>query len=252
MKIRLANKIKREIRRFLELEEFYYLSSSVIELNNIGELRKVFGWEKHPDINDPKIYEFRHIEDVNERRVREAEILATLMCNIKPKIVIEIGTGKGHSTALMAQNSPESNIYTVNIPPEEIIAGKGGKLTTKAFNKDEIGSYYKEKKLTNITQIYANTLTWQPDIGLIDISFIDGCHDTDYVYNDTLKILRNSKPGSFILWHDFNLNLTKKYYWIHHVCKGVEKLFAKGYLKGKILHVKDSWIGIYRIPGEGK
>jgi len=35
---------------------------------------------------------------------------------------------------------------------------------------------------------------------------------------------------------------------INSVCKGIEKLYAEGYLKGQLFHVKDSWMGIYRVP----
>jgi predicted O-methyltransferase YrrM len=152
------------------------------------------------------------------------------------------------ATVLMAANAPESKIYTVNIPPEEILAGKGGELTTVALEREKIGIAFRERSLSNITQIYANTATWKPDIGTIDVAFIDGCHDTEFVYNDTRKVLRQMKPGGFILWHDFNPDLVKKYDWINSVCLGVEKLSREGLIRGRIFHIRDSWVGIYRIP----
>lgn len=140
--------------------------------------------------------------------------------------------------------------FTVNIPPEEIVSGEGGKLTTVALEREKIGIAYRERNLGNITQIYANTAKWEPAIGDIDIAYIDGCHDTEFVYNDTHKILKYMKPGGFILWHDFNLELVKKYHWINSVCLGVEKLYRDGLINGRILHIRDSWVGIYRV-GEG-
>jgi len=148
----------------------------------------------------------------------------------------------------MAVNAPQAQVFTVNITLEEIHSGKGGVLTTVALETDQIGSYYRQRQLTNIVQVLSNTAEWEPEISTIDVAFVDGCHDSDFVYNDTRKILRHAKPGSFVLWHDFNLDLVPKYHWIHSVCLGVEMLFVAGWLRGRIFHVRDSWIGVYRVP----
>jgi predicted O-methyltransferase YrrM len=225
-----------------------HLEKNVIELNDVSELRKVFGWQLEPVLDDPAIYEFNHVEDVNQRRVRDAECLATVVRNVRPAVCVDIGTSTGHSAAWMAVNAPDAKIFTVNIPPEEIRDGKGGRLTTIAFERDQIGSYYRERKLTNITQLMVNTAEWEPGIGVIDVAFVDGCHDTKFVYNDTRKLLKCMKAGSFILWHDFNVDLVDKYHWIYSVCLGMEQLFAKGILRDRVFHVRDSWVGVYRVP----
>jgi predicted O-methyltransferase YrrM len=227
-------------------EPFFFLEKKVLELNNFVELKKVFRWQQDPILDRPDVAEFDYVEDINERRLRDAESLATVMRNANPRVALEIGTADGMATILMSVNAPQSQIYTVNIPPEEVRAGKGGKLTTVALEKDKIGSAYRARNLTNITQIFANTATWKPDIGPIDVAFIDGCHDTEFVYNDTRKILRHMKPGSFILWHDFNPCLAKKFPWIHSVCR--EKLCRDGLIQGRIFLIRNSWIGIYQVP----
>ena len=197
--------IYKYIRRFLGLDELINLRSCVIELNDIQELKRVFDWSLDPKLDRPEVYKFRYIEDVNNRRLRDAECLGTVVRNINPITCLDIGTGFGYSAALMAINSPASEIYTINIPPEEF--EEGGVLTTMKLDKSKIGSYFREGKFSNIKQLYANTATWEPDIGNIDIAFIDGSHDSTFVFNDTVKILKYMKPGSFILWHDFNLGL---------------------------------------------
>ena len=229
-------------------ESFYFLEKNVVELNNYGELKKIFRWEQEPILDRPDIYDFDYVEDVNERRVRDAESLATVMRNVIPRVALEIGTANGMATLLMSVNAPDSHIFTVNIPPEELRAGKGGKLTTVALQKENIGTVFRERKLANITQIFANTATWTPDIGTIDVAFIDGCHDTRFVYNDTRKILQHMKPGGFILWHDFNPRLANKFPWIDSVCNAVEKLCCDGLIQGRIFQIRDSWVGIYQVP----
>lgn len=229
---------------------FFYLDRDVVQLNNVKELKKIFKWHLDPILDRPDMNDFDHIEDVNERRIRDAESLAIVMRNVCPEVALEIGTANGMATVLMSVNAPEAKIYTVNIPPEEIIAGKGGRLTTVAIEKEKIGTAFKERDLKNIFQIYANTASWEPDLCRIDVAFIDGCHDAKFVFNDTVKVLKYMRPGGFILWHDFNPALSKKYHWIRSVCSGVERLCRKGLIKGRIFHIRDSWVGIYQVPHE--
>src|SRR5258705_6734046 len=103
-----------------------HLEKNVIELNDVSELRKVFGWQSEPVLNDPAIYEFDYVEDVNQRRVRDAECLATVVRNVRPAVCVDLGTSTGHSAACMAGNAPDARIFTVNIPSEDIRDRKGG------------------------------------------------------------------------------------------------------------------------------
>lgn len=249
LKNRLQNHLIRgeltALRRALDPHP--HLQREVIELDNVSELLKVFNWSVQGTLDRPDIHDFDYVEDINERRVRDAESLATVMANVKPTTALEIGTSNGMGTALMSVNSPASKIFTVNIPPEEIISGEGGRLTTIALERDKIGAVYRERGLANIEQIYANTAIWAPNIGRINVAFIDGCHDEDFVYNDTKKILQHMQPGDFILWHDFNLSLTRKFGWIGEVCSGVERLYEEGLIHGHLFHLRNSWVGIHQV-----
>lgn len=227
------------------IEPLAWLQRMVIELNSFQELQKVFGWTHGPLIDDPATLEYQFIEDVNERRLRDAEALATVVRNAAAEVCLEIGTGTGRSTALIALNAPTARVYTVNIPPEEFEAG--GVLTTMKLEREEIGSYYRERGFTNVQQIFANTASWEVTIGMIDVAFIDGSHDTKFVIDDTLKVLPHIRRGGFIVWHDFNPALAKKYHWIGSVCQAVDQLVGRGVLRGRIFHVRDSWMGIYQV-----
>ena len=104
-----------------------------------------------------------------------------------------------------------------------------------------------ERGVQNITQILANTAHWEPNIGTLDVAFIDGCHDADFVYNDTRKILKSMKTGSFVMWHDFNPATIYNYRWHLTVAQGVERLLRDGLVRGRIFHVRDAWVGVYRV-----
>lgn len=239
-------RFQRLIRRALGLEEFFYLSRATIEVNDICELAKLFRWQRQPVIQYPGLDEYRYIEDLNQRRRRDVECVAYVAANANASRCLEIGTGRGYLTATIGLNAPEAAVYTINIPPEEF--DRGGRLTTMKLERDEIGAFYREIGLKNITQIFANTAIWQPDLGEIQFAFIDGSHDSEFVVNDTKKVLQMMKPGGFILWHDFNLSLAGTFPWIFSVCKGLETLYARKVLRGRIYHVRDSWVGIYIVP----
>lgn len=221
---------------------------STVQLNDVGELRKVFSWDREPVLENPEeIERFHYLEDVNQRRRRDAETIATVVRNVEPTTVVDIGTSYGASAALMAANAPKATVHTVNIPPEEF--DEGGQHTTIRLSREDIGSYYRERGYTNIRQILANTARWEPDVGRVDVAFIDGSHDTDFVMNDTLKVLRDMGPGAFLLWHDFNPYLAHNYAWIADVCRGVGSLLQRGAIAGRILLVRDSWVGVHRVGG---
>jgi hypothetical protein len=241
-------RIRTKTRNFLRVgDEFANLRRALVELDDVEELRKVFGWKLEPVLDDPSIHEFESIEDINQRRVRDAECIGTIVRNTNPSVCLDIGTAKGHSAALMAVNAPQAQVFTVNIPPEDVHSGEGGVLTTAAFEREEIGSYYRARNFTNVEQILANTAQWEPNIGTIDVALVDGCHDMEFVYNDSRKVLANMKPGSFLLWHDFNLQLVERKTWIREVCLGVQKLLEAGLIFEPMFHVRNSWVGIYRV-----
>lgn len=222
------------------------LKANVLEVRNLSYLKKAMGWINNPILEGGYLHDFQYLEDLNGRRLRDAEVIGSACCNDDPKILLEIGTSHGKTTALMAQNAPSGIVYTVNIHPEEI--AEGGKNVSFAPSREEIGRYYREKGVTNVRQIYANTKNWEPEFGPIDVAFIDGCHDADFVYNDTSKILRQCRSGSIIIWHDFAPKLVNVYKWIGSVCRGVEQLYVEGLISGRIFHVQDSWTGIYIVP----
>ena len=211
----------------------------------LSDLKKAMGWIKDPILEGDHLHGFDNHVDLNERRLRDAESVGAACANEGASIVLEIGTSHGHATALMSRNAPKATIHTINIPPEEIDAG--GTHVTHAISRDEIGRYYRERGCTNVEQIYANTATWTPDFGPIDVAFIDGCHDAGFVVNDTRKVLTKCRPGSLILWHDFNPELARQHDWLGDVCTGIERLLARRVIRGKIFRLQDSWVGVYRV-----
>lgn len=222
-----------------------HVGGCVLTARDFRCLKQAMGWTRDPDLRGDHLRAFEYIEDLNDRRLRDAEVVGGACCNGEPRTLLEIGTGLGRTTALMARNAPGATVHTVNILPGEI--AEGGSNVTFAPSREEIGRCYREEGLTNVRQIFANTRRWAPDIGPVDVAFIDGCHDADAVYEDTRKILGACRPGSIVLWHDFAPELAPVYHWIMEVCRGVDRLIADGRIRGRILHLQDSWVGIHRV-----
>jgi len=167
------------------------LDAHVREVKDWACLKQAMRWAADPVIEGAYWAGYAGVEDLNERRLRDAEVLGGVCANARGSLLLEIGTGHGVGTALMARNAPQAVIYTVNIPPEEI--REGGVMTTGALTRDEIGRCYREQGCTRVKQIFANTRDWTPDFGPIDVAFVDGCHDTAFVINDTLKALASHR-----------------------------------------------------------
>lgn len=242
-----TSRIRSRVRKWLNVLDFDRLPRMTFELNSAEELRKVFNWEIPCILDDDDAYQYKHVYDINERPRRDAESLATVIRNEGKSVCLDIGTSLGYSAALMALNAPQAQIHTVNIPPAEAVKGEGGTYITTAWEEEKIGSYYRARGFKNIRQILANTASWEPNVGVIDVAFIDGCHDTEFVINDTLKILPHVRPGGFLVWHDCSLQWAN-IPWINAVCKGIDQLYRHGVLKAPTYHVHDSWMGIYQIP----
>ncbi len=77
---RVRNRIKRALGR-----EFNLLERKVIEVENIHEMRKLFGWDREAVLDDSMLLEFNYPEDLNMRRLCDAEVIGTVMANTRPQ-----------------------------------------------------------------------------------------------------------------------------------------------------------------------
>lgn len=122
LKNKLRNKMLRWLGFFPEIDE------RIKYLNSYKELMRLFGWKNEPliDANNNNNYKYPYIEAINERALRDAEVIMAICKNANAGTILEIGTAQGYTTAGMAENAPNAIVYTVNIPPEDAIKGEGG------------------------------------------------------------------------------------------------------------------------------
>lgn len=219
----------------------------VITVNTIDEFCEYLGLS-----NSGKIFELDLETEENDcdkfkRKLKDAEVLCAISANAKGNC-LDLGTSYGRSAYRIATNLQSNfKVFTVNILPEQVDASSGSKLT-HLLNKDEIGSYFSNRNIINIVQIYADTSKWDIPTEFSDISlcYIDAAHDTELVYNDSKLIFPLVIDGGYICWHDFNPDLRYKYDWIDSAMRGVEWFMEEFSLEGEIVHLKNSWVGVYK------
>jgi len=174
----------------------------------------------------------------DDRRLKEQKLISMLCSNTNANC-IEIGTYKGQTAYNMSCNT-DKTVYTVNPLPCQM---GGGILITDTLDRDDIGAFYKHRSdRGRIVQIYENSLNWCPEnIENVKVILIDGCHDSDYVFNDAFKMYNLLDTGGFLLFHDFVLNPLRS--WNKSVYKGIEK-FCKVIGIENIYHITDTFMGL--------
>jgi predicted O-methyltransferase YrrM len=133
--------------------------------------------------------------------------LILLLKKANAKSVFEFGTYKGVSITQLALNMPEnSRIYTLDLPeddprssmpitdPEDIaLAREKGK-----------GALVPRDVAPRIQFLKQDSATFDetPFAGQMDLIFVDGAHNADYVRNDSEKAWRMARSGGIVAWHD--------------------------------------------------
>jgi len=126
-------------------------------------------------------------------KLSEIAALALLASYLKPQLIVEIGTQRGGTTLLLTENAgSETRTMTLDIlSPDEY---------------PEIGSAFRGTKWEKQINLFHNdslTFDWSPYQGIVDIVYVDGCHEYDYVWADTKTALSLRSKKGIILWHDF-------------------------------------------------
>jgi len=139
--------------------------------------------------------------------VEDLVILMYLIAREKPESVLEIGTYMGHTTRAIVENSPNTLVHTLDLPPdfsprEDLVA-----IPKDDFHLIENRDVGREFRGIvggdRIVQHFGDSATW--DFGKASgatFFFIDGAHTYEYVKNDTTKCFEICPNGGTFLWHD--------------------------------------------------
>lgn len=218
-------------------------------VDSIEELKRHFGLPCDGELLEPDLDVVENDTEVNGRKRRDAEVLCTLAANAIHN-VLELGTSHGRGAFKLASNLSHGLVcHTVNILPEQHDAS-GGKMVTHLIDKDAIGSYYRERGLKNVEQLYANTARWEipAHIRKLGMVFVDAAHDEENVYLDSKLVWDRIAPGGFIVWHDFS-QFSRRFDWIDASMRGVERFLRdQGLIDLEVVNLRHSWCGVLRKP----
>ncbi len=128
---------------------------------------------------------------------------------IQASRILEIGTFDGRTTLNLAANVAEGGkVYTVDYPEgygevsTETSSFYNNRIDSQVVGRQFAGSGYEDK----IELILHDSATLDyTQFGVLDLVFIDGCHDKSYVRLDFENALRHTRPGGVILWHDYGM-----------------------------------------------
>lgn len=214
----------------------------IVEFQSLAGMNEFFGFVPGW-VGETDLCTYQDFTDANDRKLRDAEVLTTLAKNIDGNC-LEIGTSFGRGAYKLATNILDHKgvVFTLNSLPGKT----GGSATTHELTKNQIGSFLVERNVRNFIQYYCDSKFWVPptEVKKIALVFVDGCHDEEYVLEDSRKVYALLERGGFIAWHDFapNLEGDTRASWITSCMRGVRRFCEEKEIT-KVYHLKHSWIG---------
>ncbi|HEY1081995.1 MAG TPA: class I SAM-dependent methyltransferase, partial [Prosthecobacter sp.] len=137
-----------------------------------------------------------------DHNVSEYELLtlACLVKSLRAEKVFEIGTFDGRSSRAIAMNLPQSgHLTTLNLPPGADSNDKGVQNVDSLLNLKVVSGYkfIDTPEAARITQVFGDSYTFDFTAyqNTMDLVFIDGSHDRNYVERDTLSALAMLKQS---------------------------------------------------------
>jgi hypothetical protein len=139
-------------------------------------------------------------------RFEELVILARVTKASKPRVIFEMGSYNGLTTAVFVLNSEsETQVLTLDLPPT------GGEDRPELTSDEELVasrqllSVPQALGLSRYQQILCDTMQFDPSpyTDLVGLGLVDAAHDLTHVRNDTIKMARMMSPGGLVFWHDY-------------------------------------------------
>jgi hypothetical protein len=127
-----------------------------------------------------------------EVSLTELLVIAALVRQRQPQVMLEIGTLDGRTALNLAANSAEhARVFTLDLPDQP---GSGARFTGTAF-------------AAKITQLLGDSATFDYTAlrNAVDFVFIDANHSDQNVTSDSLRALELLREGhGCIVWHDYD------------------------------------------------
>ncbi len=138
--------------------------------------------------------------------------LASITRAVRPSSVLEFGTYLGVGTLTIALNTPPgAQVTTIDLPDAPSVDDEShglslGDLELIERRRTRVGEAFAGATVRDrISQIRADSLTWQPDetLNAVDLVLVDGGHSAPLVKADSENAFRVLSPTGTILWDDY-------------------------------------------------
>lgn len=146
-------------------------------------------------------------------------VLLTLAQIIRPKVMLEVGTYLGYTTSLLAMNTNDTRIITIDLPNNKDIKNlefnqiavfhdgienDNFLRKTQSIQGEKYLDYLTPAQRNRITLIKADStsLNFKNEFGSAEFVFIDGGHENKIVIEDT-RNARSIIENGVLIWHDY-------------------------------------------------
>ena len=171
----------------------------------------------------------------------DAYVLALITAYLRPKRILEIGTGTGEGTLILASNAAEE----VRIDTLDLGAAKsslGEQSGDQPLAADAVGEAFAGSPVAGRIEQHLGdsaTFDFSPFRGTMDLVFVDGAHTIEYVRGDSRTALSVLAPGGTIVWDDCHL-------YHPEVSQGLASLRADGH---DVRRLETTRFAALRTPG---
>ena len=141
------------------------------------------------------------------------------------KAILEIGTGPGRSTNVLAQLFPDAKVYTLDVPITDPYYKKSWQGRNAGQFEKEIA---KNTNFENVTRIKANSF-FLPSLDLpkrFELILVDGSHIYPAVAWDIMYSYGAISSGGFLFMHDYEA-ITKTDNHVKHVVEYMRSRIRK-------------------------
>lgn len=139
----------------------------------------------------------------------ELVILALAAREMNGKDIFEIGTFNGRTTVNLAANAPESEVFTLDLPAEDLGNTKHSveEIEEKYIKKNQSGQWFMEtEEAERIVQLWGDSaqFDFSPYANRCGLIFVDGSHAYEYVLKDAVTALELARDDrAMIFFHDY-------------------------------------------------
>jgi len=122
--------------------------------------------------------------------------------------IFEIGTFDGATTLQLARTCPQSQVFTLDLPPDFPADFRASPVKDEVENVQSGGvgrRFAGAPEAARIVQLYGDSrrFDYTPWQGTIDLVFVDACHEYEFALADSHTALKLLAPHGVVVWHDY-------------------------------------------------